>query len=401
MTRLDVWLREHPLAVDGAWAFAVFCLAALSRLDGHGAWQGGLRAEDAVALVLCGLMVVRRRRPDAVVAGALVLGLAQACLDMHPDGEGIAYLVFAYTGAAFGSVWISRLALVGCLLTGLLAFGLITRHPAPDHAVLWAVLLSSPFLLCWAWGRLIRTRRAYLISLEERAVRLEQERDANARVAVADERARIARELHDVVAHNVSLMAVQAGGAACVVETSPALAREALGTIASTGRKTLAEMRSLLGVLRAAGTAEEYVPQPRVEDLPELLEQVRTAGLPVEFSVSGESRELPRGVELAVYRIVQEALANVRKHGGPDPTARVTVDFGDRRLGVLIEDDGRGGTGRSPAWGAGGTGHGLIGMRERVAMVGGRLEVGPRPGGGFRVRVVLPLAATGLPRADW
>jgi signal transduction histidine kinase len=255
-------------------------------------------------------------------------------------------------------------------------------------------LLSTPFILSWAWGRLTRVRGAYLTELEGRAERLERERDAQAKVAVAAERARIARELHDVVAHNVSVMIVQADGAAYVMDNSPAQAKEALATIATTGRQALVEMRRLLGLLRTADTTEEYVPQPSVEELPELLEQVRTAGLPVEFTTSGTPRELPRGVELTVYRIVQEALTNVRKHGGPNVSARVAVDFGDRDLNVVIEDDGRGSTDEQLAnGGTDGQGHGLIGMRERIGMVSGSLDAGPRPGGGFRIRAVLPLKA--------
>ncbi len=268
----------------------------------------------------------------------------------------------------------------------------IGTGPSFPQSLLLAVLMSTPFVLCWAWGRLTRVRRAYLVELEDRAARLERERDAQAKVAVAAERARIARELHDVVAHNVSVMIVQADGAAYVLDNSPQQAKEALGTIASTGRQALVEMRRLLGVLRSADTAEEYVPQPGVEELPELLEQVRTAGLPVEFITSGDPRELPRGVELTVYRIVQEALTNVRKHGGPDVRARVAVDFGERELAVLIEDDGRGTTDEQlSTGGTDGLGHGLIGMRERVGMVSGSLDIGPRPGGGFRIRAVLPL----------
>ena len=380
--------------VDGGWALIVLCLSALSTIG-----ESGLRVAcyAAISLALGGLMVVRRRWPDVTVLVALLLGLLQIGLKVAPDAAAIAYLVFAYTGAAFGSKWISRLALLGGLAAGPLT--IVRFNPSGDDphettlkAAFYAVLLSTPFILCWAWGRLTRVRRAYLVELEDRAARLERERDAKAQVAVAAERARIARELHDVVAHNVSVMIVQADGAAYVLDNSPQQAKEALGTIASTGRQALVEMRRLLGVLRTADATGEYVPQPSVEELPELLEQVRTAGLPVEFSSTGEVRELPRGVELTVYRIVQEALTNVRKHGGPGASARVAVDFGDRNLKVLIEDDGRGATDEKLAHGgADGLGHGLIGMRERIGMVSGSLDAGPRPGGGFRIRAVLPL----------
>ncbi|GAA1221652.1 sensor histidine kinase [Kitasatospora nipponensis] len=393
MHRLNAWLRGHPLVVDGVWASIVLFLALVSDYP-DGTFQR--IAYFTVSGIIAVLMVVRRRWPDLTVAVGMALGLVQVVLRVDPDASSLGYLVFVYTGAAFGARWSSRLALVGSLVAGPLS--MLVFHDSNDagHGFLQrsfvALLLSSPFILCWAWGRLTRVRRAYLVELEDRAERLERERDAQAKVAVAAERARIARELHDVVAHNVSVMIVQADGAAYVMDNSPQQAKEALGTIAATGRQALVEMRRLLGVLRTADAAEEYVPQPSVEELPELLEQVRTAGLPVEFTTSGEARELPRGVELTVYRIVQEALTNVRKHGGPNASARVAVDFGDRDLNVLIEDDGRGSTDEQLArGGVDGQGHGLIGMRERIGMVSGSLDAGPRPGGGFRIRAVLPL----------
>ncbi|MFD8752068.1 sensor histidine kinase [Kitasatospora sp. NPDC059577] len=395
------------MVVDAAWAAIVLLIGLLpnDNLPDDG-WR--FDADVLVALVLPALMVVRRRYPDVTVAAATGLGVSQVLADVEPGGSSIAYLVFAYTGAAFGQKWTSRLALTAGLSAGPLVFW--QMHPMktvresanhyvshsynPGEAAMIMLLMSTPFILCWAWGRLTRVRRAYLTELEDRAARLERERDAQSKVAVAAERARIARELHDVVAHNVSVMIVQADGAAYVLDNSPQQAKEALGTIASTGRQALVEMRRLLGVLRTSDTAEEYVPQPGVEELPELLEQVRTAGLQVDYATSGHPRELPRGVELTVYRIVQEALTNVRKHGGPDVHARVAVDFGERELAVLVEDDGRGSTDEQLAsGGTDGLGHGLIGMRERVGMVSGSLDVGPRPGGGFRIRAVLPLKA--------
>ncbi|MFF2075498.1 sensor histidine kinase [Kitasatospora sp. NPDC058162] len=396
------------MVVDAVWASFVlfFSLLSSSNFPDEG-WR--LNAEILVAVLLPLLMVFRRRFPDVTVAAATGVALGQVAADVDPGASSIAYLVFAYTGAAFGQKWTSRLALVAGLAAGPLAFWRmhLVKTSTTDHtgvyvsrpygvgeAVLITLLMSTPFILCWAWGRLTRVRRAYLTELEDRAARLERERDAQAKVAVAAERARIARELHDVVAHNVSVMIVQADGAAYVLDNSPQQAKEALGTIASTGRQALVEMRRLLGVLRTADTAEEYVPQPGVEELPDLLEQVRTAGLAVDYATSGHPRELPRGVELTVYRIVQEALTNVRKHGGPDVHARVAVDFGERELAVLVEDDGRGSTDEQlAAGGTDGLGHGLIGMRERVGMVSGSLDVGPRPGGGFRIRAVLPLKA--------
>jgi signal transduction histidine kinase len=389
------------MVVDSAWALPVLLLGVLSDASQDGDLQvwGGLGFSLAIAV----LMTVRRRWPDLVTLAGTLLGLAQIVGYVQPGVSSVGYLVFAYTAAAFGSAWASRLAVAAGLAAGPLTFWRFngqdpatgsTPGPGTWQMVFISVLMSTPFVLSWAWGRLTRVRRAYLVELEDRAARLERERDARAKVAVAAERARIARELHDVVAHNVSVMIVQADGAAYVLDNSPQQAKEALATIAGTGRQALVEMRRLLGVLRTTEQAEEYVPQPGVEELPELLEQVRTAGLPVDFVTSGDPRELPRGLELTVYRIVQEALTNVRKHGGPHARARVSVDFGDRALEVLVEDDGRGTTGDQPAGGgADGLGHGLIGMRERVGMVSGTLDIGPRPGGGFRIRAVLPLRA--------
>ncbi|MFH8381046.1 sensor histidine kinase [Kitasatospora sp. NPDC018058] len=392
MHRLNVRLRTRPMTVDAGWAGLLLVIGLLhaSRFAGPQlAWRA------ASAVLLAALLVVRRRAPGPAAVGGVLLGVGQLVLDVAAGPASAGYLALAYTAAAYGPVWASRLALAGGALAGPLAVwrfdpgGPTAGWP---RAALLSGFLATPFILCWAWGRLTRVRRAYLTELEDRAARLERERDAQAKVAVAAERARIARELHDVVAHNVSVMIVQADGAAYVLDNSPRQAKEALGTIASTGRQALVEMRRLLGVLRTSDTAEEYVPQPGVEKLPELLEQVRTAGLQVDYATSGHPRELPRGVELTVYRIVQEALTNVRKHGGPDVHARVAVDFGERELAVLVEDDGRGSTDENlTTGGADGPGHGLIGMRERVGMVSGSLDVGPRPGGGFRIRAILPL----------
>ncbi|MFJ6212358.1 sensor histidine kinase [Streptomyces sp. NPDC092296] len=397
MQHLYAWLRRHPTLVDSAWALLVLGLSVVS--DAGDGSDSPRSAYLLLAAALTVLMALRRRHPDAMLVAGVALGLLQVLLGWIPGAGDIALLVLTYTAAAFGSRWASRTALGLGLAAGPLALwrfgGNPAGHPVGEIALV-CVLLSAPFVLCWALGRLTRIRRAYYAELEDRASRLERERDAQSKVAVAAERARIARELHDVVAHNVSVMVVQADGAAYVLDASPDQAKEALATIAATGRQALDEMRRLLGVLRSADAREgQYVPQPGVEQLPELLEQVRSAGLPVEFTLEGGPRELPRGVELTAYRIVQEALTNVRKHGGPTARADVHIRFADGTVDVLVEDDGRGSAAELyEQGGADGQGHGLIGMRERVGMVGGRLDAGPRPGGGFRIRAVLPLKAT-------
>jgi len=205
------------------------------------------------------------------------------------------------------------------------------------------------------------------------------------------ERARIARELHDVIAHNVSVMVVQADGASYALDADPGRAREALAAISATGRQALAEMRRLLGVLRREedGGASERAPQPGIGELGELLDQARGAGLPVSFTVEGEPHPLPGGIALTAYRIVQESLTNTRKHAGPMASASVTLRYADTALVLAISDDGRGDLGGAAMPEA--TGHGLTGMRERVAACGGSVAAGPRPGGGFEVVATLPL----------
>ncbi|MFC8090210.1 sensor histidine kinase [Streptomyces sp. NPDC057301] len=400
MQRLYDFLRRHPTWVDSFWAVLLFGISVVSvavREEG-GQDLPGTSSEAVVVpvLLLLGLVIaLRRRMPEKMLVLAIVVGLAQLVLNVAPTPVNFAFLVITYTVAATGTRWASRLALG----TGLCAAPLAqTRWPEQDSSVLGNVALvifmTVPFALAWVLGDSIRTRRAYYEQLEERATRLEKEREAQAKVAVAAERARIARELHDVVAHNVSVMVVQADGAAYVLDSAPDQAKKALETISSTGRQALAEMRRLLGVLRTGEHQEsgEYVPQPDVEQIDDLIQQCRSSGLPVDFKVEGTPRPLPSGVELTAYRIVQEALTNTRKHGGPNTGASVRLVYFDDGLGLLVEDDGKGAPHELyEDGGADGSGHGLIGMRERVGMVGGTLDAGPRPGGGFRISALLPL----------
>jgi signal transduction histidine kinase len=395
--RLYDFLRRYPTWVDSFWAVALLGISGMSISNVNGAATGPTSLLPAlpIAVVLSVVVALRRRMPEKMLVLAVAAGLAQLVLDVPSAPEDFAMLVIIYTVAADGARWASRFALIGGLCAGTLSQ---IRWPATENSglngVLIAIFQTVPFALAWVLGDSIRTRRAYLAQLEERAARLEKEREAQAKVAVAAERARIARELHDVVAHNVSVMVVQADGAAYVMDTAPDQARKALETISGTGRQALAEMRRLLGVLRTGEHQEvgEYVPQPDVEQLDDLIEQCRTSGLPVDFKVEGTPRPLPSGVELTAYRIVQEALTNTRKHGGPNAGASVRLVYFDDGLGLLVEDDGTGAPHELyEDGGADGQGHGLIGMRERVGMVGGTLDAGPRPGGGFRISALLPL----------
>ncbi|MEV3932093.1 MULTISPECIES: sensor histidine kinase [unclassified Streptomyces] len=397
MQRFYDFIRRHPTGVDILWAVLLLGFSGVSIVAEQ---AGGGRERVAAVPIAVGLSVVvalRRRLPERMLLLAILMGLAQLLLGVRPGVADFALLVITYTVATVGERRASRLAL-GCSLS---AAGL-SRLRWPDEApgggwvqsVGYVVIMTVPFVLAWVLGDSIRTRRAYFSQLEERAARLEREREAQSKVAVAAERARIARELHDVVAHNVSVMVVQADGAAYVMDASPDQARQALETISGTGRQALAEMRRLLGVLRTGDSQEsgEYVPQPDVEQIEELVGKVRETGLAVDFKIEGTPRPLPSGVELTAYRIVQEALTNTRKHGGPDAGASVRLVYFDDGLGLLVEDDGRG----SPHelyedGGADGAGQGMIGMRERVGMVGGTLDAGPRQGGGFRISALLPL----------
>lgn len=395
--RLYDFLRRHPTGVDTFWAVPLFGITSLwvaSRTDGP---------QQPIAVLftigLCLVVALRRKAPVKMLLLTAAIGVGQLVFRIETNPGNAAMFAITYTVASAPTVprWASRCALAGAVFGPALSLWRFRGEESGysvGQSLFITVLLTVPFVLAWVLGDSMRTRRAYWAQLEERAARLEKEREAQSRIAVAAERARIARELHDVVAHNVSVMVVQADGAAYVLDTAPEQTRQALETISGTGRQALAEMRRLLGVLRTGEQPEsgEYVPQPGVEQLTDLIDQVRSAGLPVDFRREGEPREVPSSVELTVYRIVQEALTNTRKHGGPHVGATVRLSYRDDDLDLLVEDDGRGAQRELyEEGGADGLGHGLIGMRERVGMVGGTLTAGPRPGGGFRVSAVLPL----------
>ncbi|MEU4923229.1 sensor histidine kinase [Streptomyces parvus] len=400
MQRLYDFIRRHPTGVDVFWAVFLLGLSGMSMVSGM--YDAGREEIVAVpvALGFSTVVALRRKAPEKMLLLAILVGVVQLVFDVRPGIGNFAMLVITYTVATVGERWASRLALIGSLSAAALSQLRWEAEPGGSwlQVIFVTVIMTVPFVLAWVLGDSLRTRRAYFDQLEERAARLEREREAQSKVAVAAERARIARELHDVVAHNVSVMVVQADGAAYVMDAAPDQAKQALETISSTGRQALAEMRRLLGVLRTGDAPEsgEYVPQPDVEQIEDLVAQVRQTGLEVDFKVEGTPRPLPSGVELTAYRVVQEALTNTRKHGGPDAGASVRLVYFDDGLGLLIEDDGRGAAHELyEDGGADGAGHGMIGMRERVGMVGGTLDAGPRPGGGFRISALLPLKPPG------
>lgn len=250
------------------------------------------------------------------------------------------------------------------------------------------VWVAAFIAVAWATGFILSRRSAHARELQERALRLEREQLEAAERAVAGERQRIARELHDVIAHSVSVMTVQAGAVRRLLLPEQERERQALESVEATGREALTEMRRLVGLLREKGTMPEFAPQPGMGTIEALLDGVRAAGLPVELEVEGESRELPAGVDLAAYRVVQEALTNALKYAGP-AHAWVAVHWRPDALELEIANDGR-----SDAAGNG-SGHGLTGMRERVSLYGGAIESGPRDGGGYVVRARLPLEKIG------
>ena len=388
MPALYAWLRRYPMLVDGVLA-AALVFGGIGTVVARGMFLG-----IPLAFGLAVPVIFRRRYPVAAYATAVAAGGLQVALGIRPAATDVAILILLYTLAAYTPRRISVWGLAVCLAGS--AVGIMRWISLSDHGVQgWltagATLFAGPALLAWVLGDSMRYRRAYYVSLEDRAARLEAERDAQAQIATAAERARIARELHDVIAHNVSVMVVQADGASYALDADPGRAREALAAISATGRQALAEMRRLLGVLRreeGAGTSER-APQPGIGELGELLDQARGAGLPVSFTVEGEPQPLPGGIALAAYRIVQESLTNTRKHAGPVASASVTLRYSDAALVLAISDDGRSDLGGAAMPGA--TGHGLTGMRERVAMYGGSVAAGPRPAGGFEVVATLPL----------
>ncbi|MGP0224232.1 MULTISPECIES: sensor histidine kinase [unclassified Paenarthrobacter] len=347
-------------------------------------------------LFSCGLLLPlawRRTRP-VVAAGVVVLVcLVQWAVGAEPVAGQIAVPLIIYATAAYGPAWASRTV----LLLGLLGGVMLTTREYSGSAesgimgltigALYTVLIWMLVLVSWTLGDLTRVRRLQLQALEDRTRRMEVEQQQERQLAAADERSHIAREMHDIVAHSLSVIITQADGARYAAAAKPELATEALATIAATGRDSLAEMRRLLGVLRSDDDSPTR-PQPRLADLDELLLGFRAATLQVTFEQSGlPRRNLPAGAELTAYRIIQEALTNVMKHAGPTATAKVSLAWQGRGLQLDILDDGRGAAADPPPPGGG---NGLRGMGERISLYDGSLTAGPEQGGGFRVSAFIP-----------
>jgi signal transduction histidine kinase len=378
--QFDPWIWDAAFAVGAA----IFCLTVLA-IGSPDADR--FRDVDAVHVLLtlgvCATLGWRRRRPLEALTVSAVLVVVMTIPNYQTAGAPtvIFFLMFAValhdtpTRAQIG------LAVVAVGLT------IAALNRPPDLRGGNIVGTAVSFGGAWIFGAALRARRDALFEkvkeAEQRAA-IETERHAR---AVAEERLRIAQELHDVVAHSMSVIAVQAGVGAHVLETNPSEARHALENIATASRSTLNEMRRLLGVLRNEdGDTAEHAPAPRLEDLPALVSRVEASGVAVELAVQTPPHELPPGVSLSAYRIVQEALTNVLRHAGA-ARARVDVRHEDGSLAIEVSDDGRG---LAAMAASDRSGHGIVGMQERVACYGGTLHTGPRPGGGFVVRARIP-----------
>jgi signal transduction histidine kinase len=349
----------------------------------------GLAVSVVVGLALLLVQVLpllwRRSHPSLVlllVGGAFA---ARVLLGFSPGIAGFGLLVAMYSVAAY-EVRARRLVFLVAaglgFVAGFIVFG-VTGNPRS-----FAITVPSLFFVAaWLIGDYLRTRRAYVAQLEERAARLERERDQDRRLAADEERTRIARELHDVVAHDVSVIAIQAGAARAVQASKPEAAAQALGLIETTARETLIELNRLLGVLRGGnGATPDRSPQPGIGQLAGLVEQLRAAGLEVDARVEGEARPLPPALDLSAYRILQEATTNVLKHARAR-RVDIRVQYADGMLALDVRDDGAGDSRNVNS----SSGHGLIGMQERVALFGGQFRAGRDPAGGFSVHARLPL----------
>lgn len=389
--RLVAWVRSWPAIVqDGSVAVIVmamhFVLLWSTDVDALiGTY--GLERVDALGyllLVLQGLPILTRRRyplASFAVTGVAIVALAVIGYAAPPNNVGL--IVTIYSVVVYRSLRAGVFAVVVAILGAQVVYEV---YPVGVSVAERSVDLLI-FGIALAMGDGTRNRMAVAAEQQARLDALAREQDRLAEEAVRDERARIARELHDLVAHSMSVVAVQAGVGHHLIDQRPEQAKEALATIERTSREALTEMRRMLGVLRSDGEhhGPELAPQPGLAGLDALCDQVRDAGVDLEVEVRGHVRPLPSGVDLSAYRIVQEALTNVIKHAGP-ARAHVLIEYGPDRLELRVEDDGRGLSAIEPDH----RGYGILGMRERAVVVGGELRTGPRPGGGYKVTAVLP-----------
>ena len=336
----------------------------------------------ALLVVHCGCLAWRRTAPVTVLIVNLASAVVFFVLGFPPVALGVAMLVALYTA---GSRAERRISLPLAVATvALMAIALATESRGVDVSTIVGNALV--FAVTWYLGDSTRERRRYVHALEERTEELERARDELARQAVAQERVRIARELHDIVAHSMGMIAVQAGVGRHVIDSKPEDAKTSLETIERASKSALQEIRGMLGLLRSSDEAASKTPSPGLDDLSALIQEVRTTGVDAELQLETPPRPIPLGVEVTVYRIIQEALTNVIKHASAT-RARACVWFADDALRVEVVDDGVTATATAANQG----GLGLAGMRERVSLHGGTFEAGPLPEGGFKVWASIPL----------
>jgi signal transduction histidine kinase len=372
--------------VDVAVAVVACVVAELELALSHAiqgpAWVNAVAAAGATLPV-----AFRRRWPlAAAITLAAVVAWQEALHGDLTENSITPLLTFPMVVYAVSAWCDRRRAFVGLVAVLVLIWTevLLADNTVTSDFLFTALLVFGP----WLVGRIVATRVELAAELSDKADRLEREQDKQAQLAVAQERARIARELHDVVAHNVSVMVVQAAAARRMIDHDASKAKEALGSVEQTGRSALREMRRVVGMLGQRDEELALAPQPSVDELDWLIERAREAGLEVDLTIEGEKKRLESGVDLSAFRIVQEALRNTLKHAGP-ARAQVTLRYGEHDVEVDVSDNGRGV--RPPADNGAVTGHGLVGMRERVAMLGGEIEAGYRKDGGFGVHARLPM----------
>jgi signal transduction histidine kinase len=368
-----------PRAADTALAIVVFLLSVFV-VEGANPDDLAIRPLGDVPVfaffvfaVACGVILWRRSQPLAVLAVTLVTAELSGILD-YSQVVGVSFLIALYSVARYVTSERWSYVALGAALVFVLSAPLTGEEMSAADIGFGLVVMAG----VWYLGRRMRFRA-------ERALELEREREAEARRVVAEERTRIARELHDIVAHRVSLMTVQAGAAKTVAADDPAGALQAMEAVEQAGRQALDELRHLLDVLRPEAERDGLGPQPGIADVPRLVEQFADAGLDVSLTMEGMRTDLPARVDLSAYRIVEEALTNVLKHAGPSARTEVRLTTDHRRVAIEVLDDGHGAT-ILP-----GSGHGIVGMRERALLLGGSLDTGPRPGGGFRLAALLPI----------
>jgi signal transduction histidine kinase len=380
--------RAGPLATD--WAVCLLT-AFLTFLSGSRFTVAGWLPHHAIVPLAAGqglVLLARRHRPAAVLAATAAAGVFMIVAG-YPSGTAsfgvycAAYAAAVYWPGGEGTDLTVTLRHAAPVMVAAVAVGLATMAPEARQPSAWGWLPAGALIAAsWVLGYAIRTRRAYIAELEDRAAQLEAEEGERAARAVVDERLRIARELHDVIGHSISLTLVQAEAAARCARTNPDAVPAFLTRISAASRQALAEMRHVLAVLRPDGEAD-ISPQPGLGELGDLVTRLKASGLETRLDI--EPMDLPPGVALTVYRIVQESLTNVLRHAGPAARASVTVVRSEGAVQVTVRDDGAGPSGRVP-----GTAHGIIGMRERAAAYGGTVRAGARQGGGFEVEALIP-----------